>query len=85
MIQWEHVEEMKWDYFYEGLKPEYQHMLSHKVDAEHPASYSNLFIAAWKLERWAEARDPLLPKPTMTGGTNVTWPQASRKFFPLGC
>ena len=41
------------------------------MGGEHPASYSNLVLAAQKLERWAEARDPLHPKTTMTGGSNV--------------
>ena len=31
-IQLEHLEEMKCDCFYEGLKPEYWQMLAHKVD-----------------------------------------------------
>ena len=67
---------------YEGLNSEYQHMLAHNVDDKHPASYSNLLLAAQKLERQAEARDPLLSKPTMTGGTNVTWPHLSGNLFP---
>ena len=37
-IQLEQVEEMKHDHFYQGLNPEYQQMLAHKVYAEHPAS-----------------------------------------------
>ena len=81
-IQQEHVEEMKWDCFYKGLNPKYRHMLTHKVDGKHPISYSNLLLAAQKLERWAEARDLLLPKTTMTGGSYVTWPQASGNLFP---
>ena len=71
-IQQEHLEEMKWDHFYEGLNLRYQHMLAHKVDGEHPTSYSNLLLAVWKLERQAEARDPLLLKTTLTGGSNGT-------------
>ena len=71
-IQQEHVEEMKQDCFYEGLNCKYQCMLAHKVDGEHSASCSNLLLAAQKLERWAEARDPLLPMTTITGGSNVT-------------
>ena len=81
-IQQEHVKEMKGDHFYKGLNPEYQHMLAHKVDGEHPTSYSDLLLAAQNLERWAKARDPLLPKTTMTGGSNVTQPQALRNLFP---
>ena len=52
---------MEWDHFYKGLNPEYQHMLAHKVDGEHATSYSYLLLVAKKLEKWAEARDPLLP------------------------
>ena len=37
-------------------------MLAHKVDGGHPASYSDLLLAAQMLERWVEARDPLPPK-----------------------
>ena len=58
-IQQEHVEEMKQGHFYECLNPKYQCMLGHKVDGKHPTSYFNLCLAARKLERWAEARDPL--------------------------
>ena len=81
-IQQEHMEEMKQDHFYEGLNPKYWCMLAHKVDGKHPASYSDLLLAAWKLERQAEARDPLLPKTTTTGGSNVTQPQTSGNLFP---
>ena len=41
---------MKCDCLYEGLNPKYQQMLAHKVDSEHPAGYSNLLLAAWKLK-----------------------------------
>ena len=44
-IQLEHLEEMKCNHFYEGLHPEYRQMLAHKVDGEHPASYSNPLLA----------------------------------------
>ena len=81
-IQLEHVEEMKWDHFYEGLNPKYQHILAYKVDGKHPISYSDLILAAWKLERWAEPRDSLLLKTTTTGGLNVTWPQTLANLFP---
>ena len=47
-------------------------MLGHKVDGDHPAGYSNLLLAAQKLEGWAEARDPLLSKTITAGGLNVT-------------
>ena len=72
---------MKQDHFHEGLNPEYWCMLAHKVDGKHLASYSDLLLAAWKLERWAEARDPLLLKTTTTGGSNVTWPQTLGNLF----
>ena len=81
-IQQEHMEEMKWDHFYEGLNPEYQCMLAHKVDGQHPASYSNLLLAAKKLEIWAEARDPQLPKTTTMEWPNVSWPQTLGNLFP---
>ena len=81
-IQQEHVEEMKWDHFYKGLNPNYLHMLAHKMDGEHPASYSYLLLVAQKLERQVEARYPLLPKTTTTGGSNVTPPQAVGNLFP---
>ena len=62
------MEEVKWDHFCEGLSPEYQQMLAQKVDGKNPVTYSELLLAAWKLERWVEARDPLLPKPLLLKG-----------------
>ena len=53
---------MRCNFFYGGLNPEYRQMLAHAVDGEYPSSYSDLLLATWKLERWAEAREPLLPK-----------------------
>ena len=76
------MEEMKWNHFYKGLNSKYRHMLAHKMDAEHPASYSDLLLVAWKLERWAEARDLLLPKTSTTGGSNGNEPQALGNLFP---
>ena len=73
---------MKQDCLYKGLNPEYWWMLAHKVDGEHPTGYSNLLLAAWKLERWAEARDPLLLKTTTTGGLNITCSQTPGNLFP---
>ena len=61
-IQQEHVEELKWGHFCEDLNPKYRSILAHKVDGKHPASHPDLHLAVQKLERWAEARDPLLPK-----------------------
>ena len=73
---------MKQDHFYEGLYPKYWHMLADKVDGNHPASYSDLLLAAWKLKRWAETKDPLLSKTTTTGGLNVTQPHTFGNLFP---
>ena len=50
-IQQEHVEEVKWDHFYEGLSPEYQQMLAHKVGVEYPVTYSELLLVTQKIER----------------------------------
>ena len=47
----EHVEEMKHGCFYEDPNPKHWQILGHKVDSEHPASYSDLLLAAQKLER----------------------------------
>ena len=49
-IQQEHVGKMKTDHFYEDLNPKFRCMLVHNVDGNHPASYSDLILAAWKLE-----------------------------------
>ena len=57
-------------------------MLAHKVDGENPVTYSKLILAAWKLERWAEARDPLLPKTTTNRGSNLTHFYSQGNFFP---
>ena len=65
-IQQEHVKEVKWDHFYEGLSPKYWQMMAHKVNGENPVTYLKLLLAAWKLERWVEARNPLLLKTTTT-------------------
>ena len=56
--------------------------VAHKVDGEHPTRYCGLLLAAWKLERQAEARDPLLLKTTPTGGSDVTHSQTSENLFP---
>ena len=81
-IQQEHVDEMKWDCFYERCNPKSRHMLVHKVDGNHPTSYSDLSLAAQKVERWNKARDPLLPKTTPTGGLNATHSQTPVNLFP---
>ena len=81
-IQQEHIEKMKRNHFYKGLNPKYLWMLAHKVDGEHLAGYSDLLLAVQKLERQAEARDPLLPKTTTTGGLNLTCSQTPGNLFP---
>ena len=68
--------------FLQGLNPEYQCMLAYTVDGEHSTSYCNLLLVAQKLERWAGTRDPLFPKSTTTGRSNVTQPQAPGNLFP---
>ena len=81
-IQQEHIEEMKWDCFFESLNPKYWWRWAHKVDGEHPTRYSNLLLAAQKLDRWTKARDPLLPKTTTTKGLNETHSQTPWNLFP---
>ena len=81
-IQQENVEEVKQDHFYEGLSPAYWQMLAHKVDSENPVIYSELLLAAQKLERWMEARDPLLPKTPTTGSSNVIHSHSQGNLFP---
>ena len=81
-IQQEHVEEMKWDCFYEGLSPKFRYMLAHQVDGDHPTSCSDLLLAAQKLEIPNEAGDHLLPKATTTGGLNITHSQTLVNLFP---
>ena len=81
-IQQQHVEEVKWDCFYEGLSPKYWQMLAHKVNGESPVTYSQLLLATQKLERWAEARDPLPPKTTTAGSLKVICSQWQGNLFP---
>ena len=81
-IQQEHVEEVKWDHFYKGLSPKYWWMLAHKVDWENPVTYSELLLDTQKLERQAEARDPLLLKTTTAGSLNVIFSQSQENIFP---
>ena len=57
-------------------------MLACEVDGEHLTGYSDLFIAAQKLERQVEAKDLLLPKTTTTGGSNITHSQSTGNLFP---
>ena len=58
-------------------------MLAHKVDGKNPAGYSDMLIAIRKLERRAEARDPLPPKTAMTSVSNVAHSLTSGNLFPL--
>ena len=81
-IQLEQLEEIKHNHFYEDLIPEYQRMLAHEVDGEHPASYSNLPLAAQKLEWRAEARNPLPPRMAVTNWSNVMHSQIPGNLFP---
>ena len=81
-IQQTHVEEVKWDHFYEGLSPVYWQMLANKVSAENPVTYSKLLLAAQKLERWAEARHTQFPKSTTAGSSNVTCSHSQENLFP---
>ena len=81
-IQQKHVEEVKCDCFYEGLSPEYWWMLAHKVNEENPVTFSELLLAAQKLERWAEARDPLLPKITTARSSNIIHSHSQGNLFP---
>ena len=46
-----------------------------------PPASSDLLLAAWKLERQNEARAPLIPKSTPTGGSNVTHSQTPVNLF----
>ena len=57
-------------------------MLAHKVDGEHLAGYSDLLLAAQNLERWAEARDPLLSRTTAADRSNITCSQTLGNLFP---
>ena len=56
-------------------------MLAHKVDGENPAGCSDLLLATWKLQRRAEARDPLAPKTPVTSGSNVICSQTPGNLF----
>ena len=81
-IQQEHVEEIKWDCFNEGLSHEYWQMLTHKVNGENAVTYSKLLLAAQKLERWAETQDPPPPKTTIAGSSNITHSQSQGNLSP---
>ena len=56
-------------------------MLAHKVDGENPAGYSDLLLTAWKLERRAEARDPLPLNTAVTSGSNTIHSQTPGNVF----
>ena len=57
-------------------------MLAHKVDGENPVTYSKFLLAAQKLERWTETRDPLLLKTTTTRWLNVNHSHSQGNLFP---
>ena len=82
IIQQEHMEEVKQDCFYEGLSPECWWMLAHKVDGESTVTYYELLLTAWKLERWAEARVPLLLKTPTTGSLSIIHSHSQGNLFP---
>ena len=71
------MEELKCDCFYEHLNPKYD-----KVDGENPAGYSDLLLAAQKLERRAETRDPLPLKTAVTSRSNGICSQIPGNLFP---
>ena len=56
-------------------------MLAHKVDGQHPHSYSDLLLTAQKWARQAESRDPLLPNTTTAGVSNVSQSQTPGNLF----
>ena len=66
-IQQEHVEEVKWHHFYEGLSPEYQPMLAHKVNGEilSPIPNCSLLPRNWK-DGW-KPETPCSQKPLLLG------------------
>ena len=57
-------------------------MLAHKGNGEDPVTYSKLLFADQTLERWTEARDPLLPKNTTVGSSNISCSHSQGKLFP---
>ena len=57
-------------------------MLANKVDGKNPAGYSDLLLASQKLERRAEARDPLPPKTAVSSGLNKKSSQGPGNVFP---
>ena len=81
-IQQDHVGEVKWDHFYEGHSPKYWQMSAHNVHGENPVTYCKLLLAAWKLERWVKARDPLLPKSTTTRSLKKAHSHSQGNLFP---
>ena len=81
-IQQEHVEEVKQDQFYDGLNPKYKWKLDDRVNGENNVTYSELLLAGWKLERWAEFKDPLHWKTSTMGGSNVTCSHYQENIFP---
>ena len=56
--------------------------MAHKVDGKHLASYPDLLLATQKLERWAEARDPLTSKTAATNRSTVMHSQMLGNLFP---
>ena len=57
-IRDEHLEGVKCDHFYEGLKEEYQVMLVHKIEDKQPATYAELLKTVRQIEKSSQARHP---------------------------
>ena len=57
-------------------------MLAHKVNGKNPVTYSELLLAAPKLERQTEIRVPLLLKTTTAGSLNITNSHSQGYLFP---
>ena len=58
-IRDEHLEGVKHDYFYKGLKEEYQVMLGHKMEDEWLATYAEVLKGVRQIEKQSQARHPL--------------------------
>ena len=57
-------------------------MMAHRADGENPVTYSKLILAAQKLERQAEGRDPLLLKTTTARSLSITISHSQGNLFP---
>ena len=77
-----HVEEIKCDCFYEGLKPEYWWMLAHKVDDENSPGYSDLLLATWNWKKW-QRPGILCPKDSCNKWIECDAFWDHREFIPI--